>query len=57
MEENMNNNDKEHCPLCGLYVDYRMNAERAIHHFKCPNCGEPTSQKQCKACILKEKIL
>jgi len=21
---------------------------------KCPNCGEPTSQKQCKACILKE---
>ena len=23
---------------------------------KCPNCGEPTSQDLCKACILKEKI-
>ena len=24
---------------------------------KCSNCGEPTSQKLCKACILKERIL
>lgn len=23
---------------------------------KCPNCGEPTSQKLCKACILKKRI-
>jgi len=23
---------------------------------KCPNCGEPTSQKICKTCVLKEKI-
>ena len=23
----------------------------------CINCGEPTSQKKCKTCILKEKIL
>jgi len=24
---------------------------------KCNTCGEPTSQKQCKTCLLKEKIL
>jgi len=24
---------------------------------KCPKCGEPTSQKQCKSCILKARIL
>jgi len=24
---------------------------------KCPKCGEPTSQKQCKACLLKDRIL
>jgi len=24
---------------------------------KCPSCGEPTSQKQCKVCILKERIM
>jgi uncharacterized protein (TIGR00269 family) len=23
---------------------------------KCPNCGEPTSQELCKACLLKAKI-
>ena len=24
---------------------------------KCPNCGEPTTQKQCKVCDLKDRIL
>jgi len=24
---------------------------------ECPKCGEPTSQKQCKACLLKDRIL